>query len=428
MEILKKYPKSFQWLFLLIVFFALCFAIDVPEGYKFIRSVAEFSKDPNLSSYNLFGIEVRYYGYDNLWRLPPYLGWLPILVNDSLFFLLEDWMPIEIWDADLKETTTRPLVLHITRMVSAFLTFLIEFIREILIGGVKTVVAFTSWDWIDANPWAELPGLPWTIVTAGAVILGYKLNGKGLAILAGISMIYIAAFGQWKPSMETLSFVLIAAPVSFFLGLVFGIWSYKSKRVEAVLNPILNVMQTMPHYSYIVVIMVMFGIGDHSGAIATIIFATPPMVRLTLLGLRKVSPEVVQAGKMSGCNEFQLLFKVLIPTARRDILIGVNQVIMQCLAMAVIASFIGAKGLGWNLLLALNQLRIGLALEAGVCISLIAILLDKMSLAWAHKQTDYFANLNFFQRHKYGLFFVGAVIVGLIFASFGSFYFKEGFK
>jgi len=428
MEILKKYPKSFQWLFLLIIFFGLCFAIDVPEGYKFIRSVAEFSKDPNLSSYNLFGIEVRYYGYDTLWRLPPLLGWLPIWVNDSLFFLLEDWMPIEVWDADLKETTTRPLVLQITRMISASMLFLIELIREILIGGVKTVVAFTSWDWIDANPWAELPGIPWTIVTVGAIILGYKLNGKGLAIFAAITMIYISVFGQWKPSMETLSFVLIAAPVSFFLGLVFGIWSYKSKRVEAALNPILNVMQTMPHYSYIVVIMVMFGIGDHAGAIATIIFATPPMVRLTLLGLRKVSPDVVHAGKMSGCNEFQLLFKVLIPTARRDILIGVNQVIMQCLAMAVIASFIGAKGLGWNLLLALNQLRIGLALEAGICISLIAVLLDKMSLAWAHKQTDYFANLNFFQRHKYGLFFVGAVIVGLILASFGSFYFKEGFN
>jgi len=428
MEILKKYPKSFQWLFLLIIFFGLCFAIDVPEGYKFIRSVAEFSKDPNLSSYNLFGIEVRYYGYDTLWRLPPLLGWLPIWVNDSLFFLLEDWMPIEVWDADLKETTTRPLVLQITRMISTSMLFLIELIREILIGGVKTVVAFTSWDWIDANPWAELPGIPWTIVTAGAIILGYKLNGKGLAIFAAITMIYISVFGQWKPSMETLSFVLVAAPVSFFLGLVLGIWSYRSKRVEAALNPILNVMQTMPHYSYIVVIMVMFGIGDHAGAIATIIFATPPMVRLTLLGLRKVSPEVIQAGKMSGCNEFQLLFKVLIPTARRDILIGVNQVIMQCLAMAVIASFIGAKGLGWNLLLALNQLRIGLALEAGVCISLIAILLDKMSLAWAHKQTDYFANLNFFQRHKYGLFFVGAVLVGLILASVGSFYFKEGYN
>ena len=428
MEILKKYPKSFQWLFLLIVFFGLCFAIKVPEGYKFIRSVAEFSKDPNLNSYSFFGIEVRYYGSDALWRLPPLLGWLPIWVNDSMFFLLEDWMPIEIWDPDLKETTTRPLVLHITRVISSFMLFLIEFIREILIGGVKTIVAFTSWDWVDANRWAKLPGLPWTIVTAGAVILGYKLNGKKLAILAGITMIYISVFGQWKPSMETLSFVLIAAPISFFLGLVCGIWSYKSKRVEAVLNPILNVMQTMPHYSYIVVIMVMFGIGDHAGAIATIIFATPPMVRLTLLGLRKVSPDVIHAGKMSGCDEFQLLFKVLIPTARRDILIGVNQVIMQCLAMAVIASFIGAKGLGWNLLLALNQLRIGLALEAGVCISLIAVLLDKMSLAWAHKQTDYFANLDFFERNKYGLFFVGAVLVGLLLASVGNLVFKGGFN
>jgi len=428
MEIIKKYPKSFQWLFLLIVFFGLCFAIDVPEGYKYIRTIAQYSKDPNLSSYNLFGIEVRYYAYDTLWRLPPLLGWLPIWVNDSLFFLLNDWMPIEFYNEDVKEYQTRPLVLQITRVISASMLFLIEFIREILIGGIKTAVAFTSWDWIDANPWAELPGIPWTIVTAGAFILGYKLNGKGLAIFSAITMIYISVFGQWKPSMETLSFVLVAAPISFLLGLALGIWAYKSKRVEAALNPILNVMQTMPHYSYLVPIMVIFGVGDHAGAIATIIFATPPMVRLTLLGLRKVSPDVVHAGKMSGCNDFQLLFKVLIPTARRDILIGVNQVIMQCLAMAVIASFIGAKGLGWNLLLALNQLRIGLALEAGICITLIAVLLDKMSLAWAHKQTDYFANLSFFERHRYGIFFVGAVVVGLIFASVGSFYFKEGFN
>jgi len=215
-------------------------------------------------------------------------------------------MPIEFWNADIQEYQTRPLVLQITRTISASMLFLIEFIREILIGGIKTVVAFTSWDWIDANPWAELPGIPWTIVTAGAIILGYKLNGKGLAIFAAITMIYISVFGQWKPSMQTLSFVLVAAPISFLLGLALGIWSYKSKRIEAILNPILNVMQTMPHYAYLVPIMVLFGIGDHAGAIATIIFATPPMVRLTLLGLRKVSPDVVHAGRMSGCNEFQL--------------------------------------------------------------------------------------------------------------------------
>jgi glycine betaine/proline transport system permease protein len=428
MEILKKYPKSIQWLFLLIVFFTLCFAIDVPEGYKFIRAQAEHIKDPNQVTYNFLGTEVRYIEYSALWRLPPLLAWLPIWVNDSMFFLLNDWMPIEIWDAEIKEHETRPLILQITRVISASMLFLIEAIREFLIGGVETIVAFTSWDWLDEHPWAELPGLPWTIVAAGAIILGYKLNGRGLAIFAAITMIYISVFGQWKPSMQTLSFVMVAAPISFLLGLVIGIWAYRNKWVEAILNPVLNVMQTMPHYAYLVPITVLFGIGDHAGAIATIIFATPPMVRLTLLGLRKVSPEVIEAGKMNGCNDFQLLSKVLIPTARRDILIGVNQVIMQCLAMAVIASFIGARGLGWNLLLALNQLRIGLALEAGVCISLIAVLLDKMSLAWANKQTDYFANLTFFQRHKYGLLFVGAVLVGLILASVGSLFFKAGFN
>lgn len=131
---------------------------------------------------------------------------------------------------------------------------------------------------------------------------------------------------------------------------------------------------------------------------------------------------------MCGCTNWQLLLKVLIPTARRDILIGVNQVIMQCLAMVVIASLIGAKGLGNDLLIALNQLRIGLALEIGVCIVLIAIVLDRMSLAWANKQVDYFANLSFIERHKFALIFAVVFVVGIILAVIGSFIFKEGFN
>jgi glycine betaine/proline transport system permease protein len=428
MELLKRYPKLFQWLFLLIVFFTLCFAIDVPETYKFIRGQAEFIKDPNQSTYTLFGIEVRYYAFDTLWRLPPLLGWLPIWINDSLFFLLNDWMPIEIWNEDIQEYKTRPLVLQITRTLTSSMTFLIELIREILLGGVETIVAFTSWDWISENPWAKLPGLPWTVVAAGAAILGYKLSGKGLAIFAGIVMIYISIFGQWKPSMQTLSFILVAAPLSFIFGLSLGIMAFKSKRVEKVLHPILLVMQTMPQYAVLVPAIVLFGVGDHAAVIITMVVAVPPMILLTLLGLRGVSPEVIEAGRMSGCNNFQLMFKVLIPTARRDILIGVNQVIMVCFSMAVISAFIGAKGLGFNLLLALNQLNIGLALEAGLCISLIAILLDKMSLAWANKQTDYFGNLTFYQRYKNTLFFAGAVLIAIIFAYAGSFYFKEGFN
>ena len=337
-------------------------------------------------------------------------------------------MPIEIWNEDTQEYKTRPLVLQITRNLTSFMTFLIELIREILLGGVETVVAFTSWDWISENPWAKLPGLPWTIVAAGAAILGYKLSGKGLALFAALVMIYISIFGQWKPSMQTLSFILVAAPLSFIFGLSLGIMAFKSKRVEKILYPILLVMQTMPQYAVLVPAIVLFGVGDHAAVIITMVVAIPPMILLTLLGLRGVSPEVTEAGRMSGCNNFQLMFKVLIPTARRDILIGVNQVIMVCFSMAVISAFIGAKGLGFNLLLALNQLNIGLALEAGLCISLIAILLDKMSLAWANKQTDYFGNLTFFQYYKNTLFFAGAVLIAVIFAYAGSFYFKEGFN
>ena len=348
------------------------------------------------------------------------------IINDSAEFVMYEWWPVEIYDPDIEDYDESAMVKEITRGFSRSILFAIEFIREILLGGIKTIVAFTSWEWSDANEWAVWPGLPWTVVSASAIMIGYFLSGRGLAILAAFSTIYISVFGQWEPAMETLSFVLVAAPISFILGLSLGVWAYKSKTTETVLMPLLNVAQTMPHFSYLVPVMVFFGVGDHAGAIATIIFATPPMIRLTLLGLKKVSPEVIDAGMMSGCNNFQLMSKVLIPSARRDILIGVNQVIMQCLAMAVIASFIGAKGLGFNLLLALNQLKIGQALELGICIVLIAVFLDNLSLAWANKQTDYFADLPFIERHKYAVSFAAILFVGTLLAYLGTFLFRDG--
>ena len=397
MGYLLRHTKYVQLSFVIFVFFLLYFSINHSEA-------------------NFF------------WRFPPLLSWLPVLINDSVDYLLSEWMPIEFFDSDVQEYKTRPLLLQITRTISGMVLFLIEFFRETFLGGVETIVVFTSWDFVSENEWAKWPALPWTVVTGGAILLGHKLQGKGLALFVAFSAIYISAFGQWKPAMQTLSFVMVAAPIAFALGLALGIWAFRNRRVEAALNPLLNVAQTMPHYSYLVPIMVLFGVGDHAGAIATIIFAAPPMVRLTLLGLKRVPPEVLDAGMMNGCNNFQLMFRVLIPTARRDVLIGVNQVIMQCLAMAVIASFIGAKGLGWNLLLALNQLRIGLALESGVCIVLIAVVLDKMSLAWANKQSDYFADLSFVQRNKYSLIFIAVLLTGALFAYSGTFVFREGFN
>jgi len=351
---------------------------------------------------------------------------LPIVITDYANFLMYEWWPVEIYDPEIEEFEDSALIYEITRGISATLLFSINLVREILLGGVKTIVSFTSWDWIDENEWAYWPALPWTVVCAGGTMLGYALKGRGLAILVALSTIYISIFGQWEPAMQTLSLVLIAAPVSVVFGLLLGVWSFKSRAVESSLAPILNIAQTMPHFSYLVPVMVFFGIGDQAGAIATIIFATPPMIRLTLLGLKKVSPEVLDAGMMSGCHDYQLMYKVLIPTARRDILIGINQVIMQCLAMAVIASFIGARGLGFNLLVALDQLRVGQALELGICIVLIAVVLDKLSLAWANKQTDYFADLPFMQKHKWSLMFVVILFIGVILSFIGSFLFDGG--
>ena len=375
MAFVNKHFKTLQILVLLMFFFMLCLLVTPDET--------------NI-----------------LWRFPALFAGFPGAINGFAEHLMYDWFPVEVYDSDLEEYETSALIRELTRGFSGGVLFCIQFVREILLGGVKTIVAFTSWDFVGDNKWAVWPALPWTVVLGGTILLGYALKGKLLALLAGITTSYIAIFGQWEPAMETLSFVLIAAPVSCLLGLFFGAVAYKSKTAETILMPLLNVAQTMPHFSYLIPVMVFFGVGDHAGAIATIIFATPPMIRLTLLGLKRVSPEVVEAGSMSGCSNSQMMLKVLIPTARRDILIGTNQVIMQCLAMAVIASFIGAKGLGFNLLLALNQLRIGQALELGICIVLIAVVLDKLSLAWANKQTDYFADSSYFQRHKYGIIFL----------------------
>ena len=361
-----------------------------------------------------------------LWRLPHLISGWPEQINTFVRFLMYDWWPIDIYDPEIEEYEASPLIKEVTRAFSTAILFCIDLLREFLLGGAKTLAAFVGWDYARAHPELAWPALPWTIVAAGSALLGYALKGWWLAVLAACATLYIAIFGQWEPAMETLSLVLIAAPIAFALGLLLGVLAFKSRSVEMILTPLLNVAQTMPHFSYLVPVMVMFGVGDHAGAIATIVFATPPMVRLTMLGLKKVPVEVVEAAVMNGCTNRQLMLKVMIPAARRDILIGVNQMIMQCLALAVIASFIGAKGLGFNLLLALNQLRIGQALELGICIVLIAVVLDRLSLAWANKGTDYFADQSFVVRHKYSLVFAAIVLGSIGLAYLGRFIFADG--
>ncbi|MEQ8294591.1 MAG: ABC transporter permease subunit [Roseovarius sp.] len=363
-----------------------------------------------------------------LWRLPPLLKALPYAINDAVQYMLFEWMPIPVYDPIMDLYEQKPLLREVTRGVSDGLLFVINLVREVLLGGVNTIVAFTGWDFINDHEWVYWPALPWTVVAGWAALIGYRLDGLRLAALGAATTCFIAIFGQWEPSMQTLSFVLITAPVAALQGLGLGIWCYRSSVVEAAMNPLLNVAQTMPHYSYLVPVIVLFGVGDHAAAVATIVFATPPMVRLTLLGLKGVPNDVVEAGLMTGCSNRQLTFKVLIPAAKRDVLLGVNQVVMQCLAMTVIASFVGAKGLGSNLMIALNSLKIGTGIEIGICIVLMAVFLDKVSIAWANRKTDYFADRTFLQRHTALLLGAGILVAGALLAMLGSVIFREDFN
>jgi len=267
------------------------------------------------------------------------------------------------------------------------------------------------------NRWPRIGPVPWAVVAVSLTMLGYGLAGWKLAILAGGTMVWIAVMGQWRWSMETLSVILVAAPLSVLIGMTTGIMAWHWKGCERVLNPLLNIAQSLPHFAYMIPVVVFIGIGPKAGAVVTIIFSVPPMIRLTLLGLRKVPEEVVEAGRMCGASQWALLMRVRLPTARTELLIGVNQVIMQCLAMVVLASFIGMPGLGQRLLQMLQALRIGPAFELGITIVLIAITLDRLSKAWAVKKPIHHEPGTLWtQRYRLWLIWAGLVVFAWLLA------------
>jgi glycine betaine/proline transport system permease protein len=233
-------------------------------------------------------------------------------------------------------------------------------------------------------------------------------------MISGGTFVWIAVMGQWKWAMETLSVIVVAAPLSIVIGLAVGTLAWRSRFAERIINPLLNIAQSMPHFAYMIPVVVFIGVGPKAGAIVTVIFSVPPMIRMTLLGLRAVSPEIIESGKMSGATRWQLMTRVRLPAARTELLIGVNQVIMQSLAMVVLASFIGMPGLGQKLLQLLQALKIGLSVEIGITIVLLAVVLDRLSKAWAVKQPEHHApGASWVQRHRFWVIWAGLVALGL---------------
>ncbi|MGB3831064.1 MAG: ABC transporter permease subunit [Mesorhizobium sp.] len=230
-----------------------------------------------------------------------------------------------------------------------------------------------------------VPPLSWVAVIFIVSLMGYHAGGRRLAALMALCFGFLAVFGQWDSAMVTLASILVAAPLGIVGGLLLGIAAYRWPAFERALTPLLDLMQTIPVFAYLVPILFLFGFGPTAAAVATLIYAMPPMTRVTTLALRSVPSEFRDLGHMIGCTRRQMTWRVMVPSARDSLMVGVNQVIMLSLNMVIIASMIGAGGLGFDVLAALRRLDIGAGLEAGLAIVALAVALDRLSQAYAVK-------------------------------------------
>lgn len=308
----------------------------------------------------LYGKPVARWAFDvpAAWRIP-----MSRWIGDFMAWLVED--------ATFGLFTFKQL----TRFIAAVIEFPYTIVKSLLSTGL---LRGSGSDAVQL-----LPPLSWVAVIAIVAMIGHYAGGRRLALLAGGCFAFLALFGQWGNAMITLASILIAVPLGIAGGLLLGIAAYRWRGVEMVLRPILDLMQTVPVFAYLVPILFLFGFGPVSAVVATIIYALPPMTRLSLLALRGVPDEIHDLGRMVGCTRRQMTWRVLVPSALQGLMVGVNQVIMLSLNMVIIASMIGAGGLGFEVLAALRRLDIGAGLEAGLAIVALAIALDRLSQALA---------------------------------------------
>ena len=220
----------------------------------------------------------------------------------------------------------------------------------------------------------------WVMIIIFAVI-AYFAAGWKVALFTVIGFYVVRALDQWDNTMSTLALVLVAVIVALVISIPLGILAAKVNWVSAVVKPVLDFMQSMPALAYLVPAIIMFGIGQVPGAIATVIFALPPGVRLTELAIRQVNTEVVEAGQAFGASPGHILAKIQIPLAMPTIMAGINQVIMLALSMVVLAGMVGAGGLGGAVVGAISALDVPLAVEAGLAVVIVAIFLDRVTAA-----------------------------------------------
>jgi glycine betaine/proline transport system permease protein len=226
---------------------------------------------------------------------------------------------------------------------------------------------------------AFLNFIPLPIVILLFAFAAFKTNGIKFAVFTLLSLIFIDLLDIWEETMTTMAMIITAVLFCCLIGIPLGIAASRSNVFEMILRPILDVMQTIPSFVYLIPVVMLFGVGLTPGVIAIIIFALAPIIRLTNLGLRQVTKGVKDAGKALGCSKFTILYKIELPLALKSIMAGVNQTLMLSLSMAVIAALIGAGGLGLTVYVGLGRLDIGQAFVGGLGIVLIAIIFDRIT-------------------------------------------------
>ena len=257
--------------------------------------------------------------------------------------------------------------------------------------------AFRAMQWPITQVLNALDGLlnaiPMVLFTAVLALVAWRTAGRGVAIFTLVALTFIDMIGLWPETMTTLSMVVTAVIFCTVIGIPMGIAAARSDRFQSVLRPVLDIMQTIPSFVYLVPIVMLFGVGMVPGIIATIIFALPPVIRLTNLGIRNVRGDLVEAATAFGATPWQTLWEVQFPLALRTVMAGMNQTLMLALSMVVIAALIGAGGLGLTVYTGLGRLDVGNATAGGIGIVLLAIILDRITQGLGEKRAVHTVSL-----------------------------------
>jgi len=259
------------------------------------------------------------------------------------------------------------------KWISAFVDWLIEHFDPVF-GVIGTVVEAV----VDSFEWAFL-AIPTIVMIILLTLLAYRYGRRSVAVFTLVGLLLIDNLGYWEHTMQTLSLVLTASLLSVIIGVPVGIWSARNDTVRNTITPLLDFMQTMPAFVYLIPAVFFFNLGVVPGVFASVIFSMPPTIRLTNLGIRQVPVELIEAADAFGSTPGQKLRKLQLPLAKPMIMAGINQSIMLALSMVVIASMIGAGGLGADVYRAVTQIKIGVGFEAGLAIVILAIMLDRIT-------------------------------------------------